>query len=302
MRDDINLLNLTNGMNYSVHQLAHLALYAKKAEETRKQGDEERVYDVETALKYRSALAEVLAVLERGGDPKVEAVRAALRLRAQLAQGKRKPGAKGRKDPGAELAALAASTKEILFPNQRQVLVDYSPCLIPPKDLKDPVRVGQAHDSGPAIRILTTLRSIPDKRWQEKKDDIADRTLARMEEAEGKFPEGEREAKKRALLDIVERARAMSDVDFELQKEDLAKEFEQFARKEILKKELEETIGSDAVLEGKVRAIVLHSRAAGIYEARLKQLKESTAGKPVDLDKISPADHCKNGGCAIKER
>lgn len=73
-------------------------------------------------------------------------------------------------------------------------------------------------------------------------------------------------------------------------------------RKETLKAEIEALAGDDAIIDGKIRAFLLHPRAAALYEIRLKQLKEATAGKPVDLSQISPADNCKNGGCAIKDK
>ncbi|MBI2931670.1 MAG: hypothetical protein HYY16_08465 [Planctomycetes bacterium] len=282
-------------MNYSVHQLAHLAQHAKQAESLRKDARQDRAADPAALERYRAALAQIVSTLEAGGDPDKDTVNQALKLRRQAdrARGPRKD---------TDLAALTKTVKAILFESQQQVLLDYNPCLIPPKNLKDPVRVGQAHDSAPAINALQRLRSIPARRWETDRDSILEKSLARLEEAHGKFPAGEREAAKETLCDLLERSRALSDIDFELQKEDFAAEFQQFNRKEELKKELEGLVGEDSVVDGKIRSFLLHPRAAALYETRLQQLKNAAAGKPVDLDKISPADHCKNGGCAIKEK
>ncbi len=295
MRDDINLLNLMNGMHYSIHQLAHLAEYARRASEDR--GGEG--YDLEAAVRYRTLLVEIVSALERGGEPTKETLRKAAKLRSQVCE-KRK--AKPKRVDGEGLGTLVASAREILFPAQREVLADYNPCLIPPKNLKDPVRVGQAHDSGPAVRALEGLRSIAEERWRQRRGEIVERTLARIEEHGGKFPEAERESKAQALGELLERARGLSALDFELQKEDLAKELEPFDRKESLKKELESIVDEDVVLNQKIRAFLLHGRAAALYETRLKQIREASIGQPVDLDKISAADSCRHGGCAIKDK
>lgn len=292
MRDDINLLNLMNGMHYSVHQLAHLGEFARQAEALRKAAASAE--DREYLGKYRAALAEIVAAFERGAEPKKETVRSAMQMRPKLAR---------KKDLNDEkMSKLVAAMKDVLFPAQREVIVGYSPCLIPPKDLKDPVRVGQANSTGPAVKALEGLRSIPEKRWSEKRDEIVDKALARIEEQSGRFPDAERAKKKEALGAILDRARAMDDVEFELEKESLAKQFEQFDRKEALKKELEAMAGPDLVLDQKIRAILLHPRSAALYEIRLKQTKAAQIGKSVDLDKISPADNCKSGGCAIREK
>lgn len=41
------------------------------------------------------------------------------------------------------------------------VLRGFEPCTIPPKTLTDPVRVGQASDNVPLIRLLGELRELP---------------------------------------------------------------------------------------------------------------------------------------------
>ncbi len=151
-------------------------------------------------------------------------------------------------------------------------------------------------------RAVETVRAIPEERWRPKRGEIVEKTLARIEEHGGKFPEGERDRKKRELNGLLDRARGMDDVDFELQKDDLAKEFAAFDRKESLKNELESMAEGDFVLHQKIRSFLLHPRAAALYETRLKQLRAAAIGESVDLDTISAADSCKHGGCAIKEK
>lgn len=286
-----------NGMHYSIHQLAHLAEYARKVAEYRAEKDGS--LDLETAVRYRTVLSEIVFAMERGTEPTKESLRNAGKLRNQLGM-KGAPKPKRMDNGGVE--KLITGAKEILFPAQREVLAGYNPCLIPPKDLKDPVRVGQAHDSGPALKALETLRAIPEERWTQKRGEIVERTLARIEEHGGKFPEGERDRKKQEMNDLLDRARGMSDIDFELQKDDLAKEFAAFDRKESLKNELESMADGDLLLNQKIHAFLLHPRAAALYETRLKQIRAAAVGKTVDLDTISAADSCKHGGCAIKEK
>lgn len=300
MRDEINLLNLMNGMNYSQHQLAHLAAYSRKAGEARDSVAPVASFDTAKAERYRGMLNEVIASLQSDKDPNRETVKNALLLRREILPPPRAAGP--RSMPGSpEIERLVASTREILFDSQRQVLIDYKPCLIPPKNLKDPVRVGQAHDNGIVIKALTMLRGIPADKWDRNRGEIVEQTLTRIEEHNGRFPDGEREKKLAAMTDLLERARALSAVDFELQKDEFAKEFEPFGRKDALKHEMDALLGDEAVIDQKIRAFLLDPKATALYEARLKQLSETPAAEQVDLDTISAADHCKDGKCAIHD-
>ncbi|MBI3098742.1 MAG: hypothetical protein HYY93_10960 [Planctomycetes bacterium] len=300
MRDDINLLNLTNGMNYSIHQLEHLAAYSRKAGAGFASAAPEPKFDAAKAGKYRVLLGEVLGALERDVDPDRETVRQALLLRKEILP---PPKFLGPRPPegGRDIDRLVDQTRDLLFESQRQVLLDYKPCLIPPKNLKDPVRVGQAHDNGLVVKSLTKLREIPAEKWERNRGEIVEQTLSRIEEHNGRFPDGERGTKLAKMTDLLERARALSAVDFELQKNDFAKEFEPFGRKDALKHELDAMLGDEAVINQKIRAFLLDPRAASLYETRLAQLKAAPRPEAVDLDTISAADHCKDGKCAIDD-
>ncbi len=62
----------------------------------------------------------------------------------------RRPGAGNKLPPetfNARLVELEIAAESLLRPGQLEVLKTYKACLIPPKNLKDPVRVGQAAGS-----------------------------------------------------------------------------------------------------------------------------------------------------------
>lgn len=301
LREDINLTNLTNGMNYSVHQLAHLEKYATAASKRQPDAQACPAFDARLAARYRDAVARLLADLKDGKEPEPSAIRDAMRIRNQA--GLEPPRGLGRpKDAHAEISDLVAATKEVLFESQRQVLLDYNPCLIPPKNLKDPVRVGQANDGSRAIAALERLRDIPEDRWEKLGEEVVDRALAKIEEAGGTFPPEERAQKLAELAGILDRARALDDFDFELEKAELAAELAAFDRLETLKDSLKEVTGDDAVLDQKIAAFLLHPRAVALYEIRATQLEDKRGTEPIDLDKISPADNCKDGHCAIDRK
>ncbi|MBI2919958.1 MAG: hypothetical protein HYY18_02610 [Planctomycetes bacterium] len=292
LRTDINLLNLANGMYFTPHQMRHIHDAAEKMQDlirpaTAREAD---------LRDYRDALADVLACVEKG-----QAIPQKTLDDAQDAE-KRVRQPKGRRrDPQADVAKLVKDVDGILTPAQREVLTDYKACLIPPKDLKNPVRVGQAHDNKAAVQLLERMRGIPAKAWAAKRDDIVERVIAESEERKGKFPGDERAAVRDRLAALCERARGMDAADFELEKSDLADELEFLDRGETVKQRLAEMAGEDEVVNGKIRAFLLDPAMAEVMHERLEMMRAKPGSKSVNLDDVEKAPSCKDGGCAVKD-
>ncbi len=148
-------------------------------------------------------VARIVALYDQGA-PRIQEAR---RKRGATPEQKRAP-----------LIGLERAVEETLNVGQRQVLAEYKPCLVPPKNLKDPVRIGQATDNSGMERWLTRARKAPEARLEK----MAEGVLARQEERFGSLPPAQRRERKALLIATAREAAAMSDVDFELDKADLA--------------------------------------------------------------------------------
>ena len=294
LRDDINLLNLYNGLNFTKHQLAHLISankFVEKEKPVSARPSEKAVLDYYELLKKIRASVygfKPLAAVDVKdlGRARVEACKPGGRPRA---------GKKGSDE-------VARAVDSILYDGQKEVLIDYAPCLIPPQNLRDPVRVGQAQDTGPALKEIDRLRAIPDDRFNRERQTIVEDLIARAEEHGGKFPESERSKIRWEVDELIVKARLLSDVDYELSKGDLAGQMTGLLdRKEQVKERLKDLVGEENVLLGKISAFLVHPRSRPLLEARLDQLKNGQGGEATDLDAISPAASCKDGKCAIDE-
>jgi hypothetical protein len=181
----------------------------------------------------------------------------------------------------------------LLTEAQKQVLYDYVTCLIPPRNLRDPVRVGQATDHEAQVRALRQIRAIPALAYANRKGVIAEEALRRIEEHGGVYPPEERAQVKARLVAFFDRVRALSDVEFELNKEELAEELERFNRREQLKAALEQRQDRREVIRRKIRLHLLHPRIVALLEARLQQQEQFQLPPPADLASLPGANQPK---------
>ena len=112
---------------------------------------------------------------------------------------------------------------------------------------------------------------------------------------------GQKEKEKERILAVVKEARAMSDVDFELNKTSLVEKIKpQDERKELATKlqKINETRRTELSKAGKY---LLNERVVPLLEKRLSDMKKFAKATPADLDKIEAADICKRDACGLKE-
>lgn len=301
LRRDINLLNLINGMNFSLHQVLHIKAAAEEAKEN-KPANFNTTVDPNAADTLIGHLQGVLKILEAGKQLTESQVSNLLAAQKAVAASTRTRGVKAQ--PRKKLDESVECVEHVLFESQKQTLVDYKPCLIPPKNLKDPVRVGQAKDDGPIIKIMERFRKIPKQEYENNKGRILDRAVEEFQGRFGTLSEEKKANLRGRIADFAERIRKLTNEEFELDKSDLAKEGSTiFDKKGTLEDELAKYDDDEKVLHGKIVAFLLDGSIIPILENRAEQLRLANAGKPIDLDSISPADSCKRqGGCAIKEK
>lgn len=273
LRRDINLLNLINGMNFSPEQIKVVIASAPEQAEYSDTGID----------AYTELLRIALVKLESGIVPSDKEIKQTNSARYSV---QRPP--KKKADTAAVYACLSDAQKQTLF--------DYKSCLIPPKNLKDPVRVGQAHDDSAAVKQLERIRKIPAAKYDAATviGDFA-KGLELSEEAKSKmFSDGPA---------FLEKVRALTSEEFQIQSSDIAKEATAiFNRKEYLEAELKKLADREKVIKIKIAGTLLNPAAIPILDIRLKQLTEVQNGELANLDAIAPAESCeRQGGCAIPE-
>lgn len=175
------------------------------------------------------------------------------------------------------LVALEQEVADVLNPGQRQVLSEYKPCLIPPRNLKDPVRVGQANDSSHHVRWLTRARRASRDRLRK----LVDLLLEKEAEHFGEPTRSERQKRVVLLRRTVRKAAAMSDVEFELSKAELAERIAPRDRGAELRSEIE-VLSAARGLPGLISQFILKPLFIEQLRTRGQQLAESVAQRPAD--------------------
>jgi len=207
---EVVLLNLINGLELSADQMRFVLEKAKEAEELREDFKERAQENVGETVEVLSELREVLM---RGED-----IPSSLRERVHQVQGANKAL---KQEFEEEMAGLALEVKEVLGDHQLYALEHFVPCTIPPEG---ELRIGQAEGTTHIEKALERIREMPAPMFERRKERMAQRAL---ELGKRHLPKGfilDEEEEKDRIISIFEQARAMSDVEFELEKANLAQQ------------------------------------------------------------------------------
>lgn len=290
LREEINLLNLINGLQLSREQTVQILGCAREAEAARNEAEQKAAVQVKATQAAFTELRE--AVARNQGIPKeVEA-------RAQRAEHELKDL---REKAEVRIRALEEQVLGGLGSGQLMVLSNYKNCLIPTPDLKDPTRVGQAASGDQVVRQMQGLRKMPEAAWASRKDEIFAQAFERIEKGLGKRTPKEAEEYRTKFFATVEEARQMSDVEFETQKDrlgealkprDKVKDFASFM----------ESLALDQGKPGKAARILFAPSAVKVLEQRVALLTTPSNTQRTDLGAIQPAPSCQDGQCALEGR
>ncbi len=297
LRADINLLNLYNGMNLTIDQIEVILREAKAVacevdlSKVSREKNSSKIMKEEAAL-----LREVSKRLKSGKD-----VSSTLQARYQALNRKKRGSGKGRmnKTALATVEKSAAAVEAALSNSQLEVLRDFNPCLIPPKNLRDPVRVGQVGDHTRSISLIERVRKLPVPAFESNVEKILDGIVKAAERHTGKMSDEGRAVYREKAREILLRVREMDEAEFLFNKQDLAVEIEPFDRKEAIKEQLREMGFAAFESRGQVTRFFLTPRAIPLLEKRLRLMKKFKRDGLVDLDNVEGADGCRDGGCAI---
>lgn len=209
LRRQVQLLNLINGLELTPEQMHVILERARQAQEKR-----EALWDQADVEGMDAVLEEIRDALMAGQAISPELSERFFAIRAdneRLVEAYQE-----------EAIRLAQEIEGILEEHQLYALEHYVPCVIPPPG---EVRIGQAQGAGGGVAALERLRAMPARRFERHKEEIARRVLERIREhMRGAVVLLDEEAELERITGLIEEARALSDVDFELQKEALAEE------------------------------------------------------------------------------
>jgi len=274
LKEEINLLNLFNGLNLTTEQMRQLRAYAGEAEGLRGAYFNQASHTVTEALESFRELRAVLS--ENNGLPKEVEKRAALandRLKELTTR------------CGEDIREIEQKALSVLTPAQRVVLDEFKPCLIPPKDLRNPVRAGQAGNRERGVEGLSKLRKLPDPIYDAKIDEIAERRIEMYEKHRGKLSEDERAESIAKFKAVVARARKMDDTKFQLEKGALAEQMEPRDTLAALLEKVEDVQADRFGKPGKGGRFLLSPVAIEIFEKRLGGSSRSLATTARTSDK-----------------
>jgi hypothetical protein len=124
-----------------------------------------------------------------------------------------------------KLIDLENNIEAFLTENQKCIIDEFKPCLIPPKNLRDPARVGQAKgDASSVVSELEKIKDVPPKRYEKVKSKFIERYLEEYEKKISVLSADEKQKLINQVAGIIDEVRSMPKVDFEMKKEEIGKE------------------------------------------------------------------------------
>lgn len=166
------------------------------------------------------------------------------------------------------LSKAAPQVKAIIGEDRRTVFAKFACCLIPPSDMASPIRVGQAESGAKELELLRGVRKIPPAEWPAAREALC-KGMDWVAElvSPGAVQQKKAEARE-SLGQAMDRARELTDLEFELEKDKLAATISRLS-----------TPPQDDWPE-KAAFFLLVPGSAGIYDRYMERLsKEVSTGK-----------------------
>lgn len=190
--------------------------------------------------------------------------------------------------------SLEREVQAALTPGQRQALAEFSSCFAGKPSLRNPVRVGQASVADEMQKWLEKVRRMDELRMLEA---VRERVEQEEQRWTGPLSPGERRERTGALESAARRARAMSDVDFALDRAVLAESIAPRDRSQELAREalrIRQRLGKT----GKAARLMFTTRFLGLLKQRLAMLAAQDGRRPAPVTE-GPQAETAAGGCAL---
>jgi len=218
IKQEISLLNLLNGLYLSSQQVDELFDLAEQA----------ATLQTQTRQAASTESADYVAKLEVLRDGLYQTTGPSDTVEREAQQAEAATEIRPRDEMLEQLGQLEMQARNVLTDGQIAIIERFKPCLLPPKDLADPIAVGQASTTALEELILDVIRRMPNALYHQRREAIVQAVLRQGEREKGKLPDDVREGMARTLLAKLNEMRGMDDVDFDLKKTELAKDFQLF--------------------------------------------------------------------------
>ncbi len=209
MERDLHTLNLVNNLYLSKEQMNELL---PLVEESKKLDEELEKVNMENSKGLMKVIAKIKKQLmvENSIDQDLqdELDKYQVPIYKKLAEIRKKK------------RELIEKVKTILNPNQIKIIEAYEPCIVPNEDASDPERIGGTVPEDRFMEILEKIRKMPEDKYQQEKDKILKQKWIMMDAYN---TDQQKEAVLSQMENAMDKARKLSDEEFEIQKKELAK-------------------------------------------------------------------------------
>lgn len=273
LQHEISTINLLNGLNLNREQTVQLLELGREYKAAK--DSVLAAAGTDLLVNTEIAFSNLRSEIQKGMPARGEVPGAAAKLEHEMKELKEKAQA----DAAAKIMDIDLKLNKMLSAGQLQVIEEYKACLIPPDNLKNPVRAGQAADSGAQVNALRKLRAATSNRkYSALRDKMIDSEIEKAEKHQMKFTDAEKKELKSQMKDAADKARKMSDTKFEMKKEELAQALMVDAFVEKIKQQIEERRPDKNEPQlSKAGHFLLNQELAGILEERLKNYDELVA-------------------------
>ncbi len=212
LRREIRLINLLNGLDLTPEQMT---LIRDKAEASRRLVDDSRSFFAARQKELEGILEEIRKSRLENQDVSPNLAQRYHALDLELKKERLRLEEKVR--------GFAGEIERNLAGHQIYALEKFVPCIIPPKGES---RIGQAVDVRGIAGKLARLRSVPERLYEQRRNQIIGKSVEEIKVKAGPAVgrDGEAEMSEK-LGDFYNKVRGLDEVDFEIQKERLAQEF-----------------------------------------------------------------------------
>ncbi|MCC7291716.1 MAG: hypothetical protein IT449_06615 [Phycisphaerales bacterium] len=193
-----------------------------------------------------------------------------------------------------ELRRLEVAARAVLQPGQRKVLDGFSTCFKGKPNLRDPVRIGQANNGTALEDWLERARTLDDESLQRAIEHRVDSEEKRLL---GPMTDRERDGRVRMLRSATVQARGMDDVDFALNRTDLAKSAGVVSRAFEINKEMDK-VRAELGEPGKITRLMFTDGFRAAIAERARQLRNPQLARGAPVAGEIKAENC-DRSCAL---